>query len=111
MKHLDKGIVAVFDSISSLSAGDDKICLLQQLQEQLSDFKSELSDIRRSLLSFSVEDDRHLNQLLTRTEKGIFDCSLEIKKLLHSHPTPSSMPDLNGVKLPKLDVPTFDGHN
>ena len=110
LKHLDKEIVAVFDSVSSLSAGDDKICLLQQLQEQLSDFKSELSDIRRSLLSFSVEDDRDLNQLLTRTEKGIFDCSLEIKKLLHSHPTPSSMPDLNGVKLPKLDVPTFDGH-
>ena len=42
-------------------------------------------------------------------EKAIFDCSLRLKKLLHT-PTSTALPlsDPKGVKLPKLDVPVFN---
>ena len=113
LKHVDDGIAAVFDAISN-PLGDDAVCLLQQYQEQLTEFKSEHSSVRTSLLSYDVEDTSDLSRLLVRVEKGVFDCSLQIKKLLRSHATPSSTPsstpDSSGVKLPKLDVPTFDGN-
>ena len=55
-----------------------------------------------------------MTSAVLRVEKGVFDCSLQIKKLLRTHATPSSTPsstpDSSGVKLPKLDVPTFDGN-
>ena len=43
----------------------------------------------------------------------MFDCSVRIKKLLASVSVPSDAsapsPDSKGVRLPKLDVPRFDG--
>ena len=52
---------------------------------------------------------------MTGLDKQIFDCGLQIKRLMYSPATPAGMPpesisaDSKGVKLPKLDVPTFDG--
>ena len=110
LKHLEKRLSTVLESISSLPTDDDRICLLQQHEEQLSEFKTEFSEVRRRLLSLDLEDGSELNELQARVEKGIFDCSLEIKKLLRSHlPSSSSSPDPKGVRLPKLEVPTFDG--
>jgi hypothetical protein len=41
----------------------------------------------------------------------MFDCSLQVKKLMHSHAMLlSSATDSSGVKLPKVDVPMFDGN-
>ena len=57
----------------------------------------------------ALEDDEVL-LAQSDIEKAIFDCSLSIK-LLHI-PT-STAPPLShpkGVKLPKLDVPTFNGY-
>ena len=45
-------------------------------------------------------------------EKGTFDCSLRIRQLLQKTKRPgtsSAISDGTGVKLPKLDVPTFSG--
>ena len=41
----------------------------------------------------------------------MFDCELALKRLSSSHPTPakSAPADGKGVRLPKLDAPTFDG--
>jgi hypothetical protein len=47
-------------------------------------------------------------------EKQVFDCSVCIKKLLSSASGTSEIPvaslESKGVKLPKLDVPKFDGN-
>ena len=43
-------------------------------------------------------------------DKALFDCSLSIKKALKPLDHDSSPTDSNGIKLPKLDVPTFDGN-
>ena len=82
-------------------------------EEQLSDCKKELADVRNSLLSLDLEEADELSTLQSKLEGEIFDCSLHVKKLLlaSARPTESSSSpcDGKGVKLPKLDVPTFDG--
>ena len=55
-----------------------------------------------------MEDSDELIQLQVVVEKIVFDCSLEVKKLLLTHAPPASASDPKGVKLPKIDVPTFD---
>ena len=55
-----------------------------------------------------------LQRVITALEKRFYDCSLQIKELLRPHayahePTPGpTHSNSEGVKLPKLDVPTFD---
>lgn len=111
LKHLEKRLSSIFSSVTSFPADGD-VCLLQQFEEQLSDFKTEFSDIHRGLISLDVDDTSELGGLLAHVEKAIFDRGLEIRRLLHSRSSsssPSSVSDPTGVKLPKLDVPTFDG--
>ena len=53
-------------------------------------------------------DDLYTHQV--EVEKRVFDCSLKIKKLLQSQANlTTSSSSGKGVRLPKLDVPTFDG--
>jgi hypothetical protein len=82
--HLKTRLSSVVDSISSMSPAADNTCLLKQHEEQLSEFKKELSDVRTSLLSLDLEEDDEVLQLQAAVEKIIFDCSLDIKKLLHA---------------------------
>ena len=70
--------------------------------------------VRHDLHRLDIEDTDELFQHQVKLECEVFDCSVRIKKLLSSvsaPPTHSSAPcpDGKGVKLPKLDVPKFDG--
>ena len=110
-----KRLLRVKRSLSSISAAidvpiteSDDICLLYQHQEQLSDLKKELGEIRNSLLS--LRDCDELNILQAEAEQALFDCSLKIKKTLRSQDSPQSTADGKGVRLPKFEVPTFDGN-
>ena len=79
--------------------------------EQLIDIKKELTDIRNSLWPFDLNEADTLCTSQATLEKMVFDCSLQIKKLLHQLTDASSLTyDGKGVKLPKLEVPTFDGN-
>ncbi len=63
-------------------------------------------------MALYLEDEDELVVLHTRLEKLQFECSHKVKKLLSSHAPKSataSAVDGKGVRLPKLDVPTFDG--
>ena len=104
---LEKGLLSVCSDIPT-SLIDDDVCLLQQFKEQL------LGEFHQNLLSIEIEDTSELSQLLARVEKQLFDSTLEIWKQLRSCssylPTSSSISDTKGVKLPKLDVPTFVGN-
>lgn len=98
----------VSEAVSSFDGAPDP-CLLRQYEEQLSDVKRDLSDIRNALLPLDLEaDELYVTQ--TTLKKKVFDHSLQIKKLLHHSSNTSSPSDSQGVKLPKLDVPTFDGN-
>ena len=80
-------------------------CVLRQYDEQLIDIKKELTDIRNSLLPLDLDE---TNTSQATLEKTVFDCSLQIKKLLHqSTEASSSTSDGKGVKVPKLEVHTY----
>ena len=114
LSHLQKSLSSIHTAIASLSKGPDDTCLLRQYEEQLGDCKKEVTDIRSSLISLDLEEGDELSTLQVRLEKEVFDCSLKIKQLLHAsshlHVSPTTPLDGKGVKLPKLDVPTFDGN-
>ena len=65
-------------------------------------------------MSLDLEESDELSTLQATLEGEIFDCSLRVKKLLlastHKSGSPTSSSDGKGVKLPKLDVPMFDGN-
>ena len=73
--------------------------------------KRELVVIQNELLSADYEDTGEFDDALDTFEKGIFDCSLQVRKLLGSQniSTESPLPvsDTKSVKLPRLNVPTF----
>ena len=88
---------------------------LHQYQEQLIDLKRDLSETRSSLLTLELAESDGLASDLASLEKQVFDSSVEIKKKLSSSTSPSMasslpVPDSKGVRLPKLEVPTFDGN-
>ena len=116
LSYLKNNLSAVNTAVHALTAESAELHLLHQYQEQLSDFKKELGDIRQTLISWREEGDE-LETSTNAIDKVLFDCSLQLKKLLFTLPNPISDPLMessatmaSGVKLPKIDVPTFDGN-
>ena len=104
--RLRRCLASVAESVSSLPGEADNVCVLHQHQEQLSDYKAELADVRNSLLSLDLGEEDDLSMLQARVEQHI---SLEIKRLLQPQGRLDPA-DTKGIKLPKLEVPTFDGN-
>lgn len=113
ISHLKKSVSQVKEDVGALDEGSD-VCLLQHLGEQIADVKKQLQDVTTSVLSLEIEDDDVLFQDLASLEKGLSQCSLDLRRLVSSHSAGSSLTpstrENSGVKLPKLDVPTFDGN-
>ena len=114
LTHLGKKLSSIRGGVGKLTAGPDDVCLLRQYKEQAQDFKKELGDIHIDLLSLDLADTDELCELQEQLNKDLFDCSLQIKKLLLPSTCPSdsiSTPsETHGVRLPRLDVPKFDGN-
>ena len=77
-------------------------------------FKGELRSALNELLVMDLDGSDDLCVSPPTLEKEMFNCGLKIKKLLASaHPSSdlntTTLADGKGVKLPKLNVPTFDG--
>ncbi len=87
--------------MSRLSGDPSEIHLVFLHQEQLSDLTVGLQ--KRS----TGNHPRHFWVDTQTQERIIFDNSVKVKKLLHSPPSSESLTP--GVKLPKINVPTFDG--
>ena len=107
LSHLQKTLSTIGEAITSSDVTADP-CLLRQYEEQLGDVKRELTDIRNSLLPLDEADDLCTSQ--AGLEGKVFDCSLQIKKLLHHPSEAPSSTTTNENKLPKLEVRTFDGN-
>ena len=113
--HLEKSLTSITSIISGTdSAPPSDTCLLRQYEERASDINRDLVKTRDDLHQMELADDDKLFELQDSLECQVFDCSVTIKKLLASvsGPSEASPPpsDGKGVKLPKLDVPTFDGN-
>ena len=112
MLLVERNLSSISDEIKVLSADSGRpedTCLIQQYKEKLSDIKIELKDIHNSLLPLDIAESDELSITQSRLDKMLFTCSLSVKKLPEGHVTRSPQPDRDGVKLPKLEVPTFSG--
>ena len=111
LDRLEKTVASISKTVSTMPDPVD-LCLLRQLEEQLRDLKLELGRVADDLLNMDLPDSHDLSQLHVKLEEKVFDCGLQIKKALTtgiSSTTSASVPVDKGVKLPKLDVPRFDG--
>ena len=109
LRRLEKSLSSISDSIPFLEPDGDDVCLLQQHQERLTEFKKEHSDVHHSIIELDLDESSDIYVLLDRIEKDILDCALDVRKLLRSQAPATSTTDSKSVKLPKLEVPTFDG--
>ena len=116
LKRLEDGLMVANESVTALTAETADICRLQQHDEQLVDYKETLADVSINLSSLDLEETDELLAQQTRLEELVFNCSLRVKELVQALiPTPPASPATRsrageGLKLPKLDVPVFDGN-
>ena len=110
LAHLDKTLHSVDERVTAITGEPDKH-LLKQYKEQLNDIKSNLHDAHNELLELDLEEDNDLYTKHAGLESLLFDCSLKVSKL-SSGPVMAVTRDTDhtGVKLPRLEVPSFDGN-
>ena len=82
LTHLKKALSSIKTAITSSDDELVDVCLLSQYEEKLGDCKKELVDVRNSLLSLDMEETDEVYTSQVALEGEIFDCSLQIKKLL-----------------------------
>ena len=103
--RLQRNLNSTEEALAALPEDHADIHLLEQYREQLFDHKKELTAVCEDLIALDLEEKDDLIILLAKLERLQFECSHKVKKLLST----GSAVDGKGVKLPKLDVPTFDG--
>ena len=112
--HLQKSLASITSAISDLSADPSDTCLLKQYEEKTNDLNKDLAKVRDDLHRTELDESDKLFELQDTLERQVFECSVKIKKLLSPACVPSESPtppsEGKGVRLPKLDVPTFDGN-
>ena len=113
--YLDEAVQTIADTFGSLSPEADDLALIQQCQEELLDLKIEMKSCLESLTRLGVGDEDELRRQYLRLKTKHFDCSRMVKSKLSttngtSRTTSPVPPDhKTGLKVPKLDAPTFDG--
>lgn len=116
LKQIREGLSATGDAVGSLTGESKHVHRLRLHEERIGDSKKDLSAIKTELMSMDLEDTDELVVKQAEIEQLLFDCSLKVKELLAkaSIPTSSSSThtstESTGLKLPKLDVPTFNGN-
>lgn len=106
-------IQGAVDAIPDDHGDDDSACTLEQYAEQLADVKTELREIQTCLLNVDLAAEDPIMRAQDEIERTIFRCSVAIRKKLRASsdtttrdtPTPRAA----GAKLPRLEVPSFDG--
>ena len=96
LSYLKNNLSAVSTAVHALTAESAELYLLHQYQEQLSDFKKELGDVRQTLLSLGVEEGDELETSTNAINKVLFDCSLQLKEVV-IHSLKSNLWSINGI--------------
>ena len=115
LAHLQKSLDSIDSVVNDTSKAITDMCLLQQYEERVVDINRELAKTRDDLHRMELDETDKLLEHQDQLESQVFNCSVKIKKLISSIPAPSEtstslLSESKGVKLPKLNVPTFDGN-
>ena len=110
LTRIRKRLSSVVNEVDKFDTKTVDHCLIRLREEQLLEIKQELNDVGKSSFAISLEDKDELSIIQAEIEASIFDTSLKIKRLLSkSNSSTAPTTDTHGVKLPKIDVPTFTG--
>ena len=115
LAHLQKSLDSIDSVVNDTSKAITDMCLYQQYEERVVDINRELAKTRDDLHRMELDETDKLLEHQDQLESQVFNCSVKIKKLISSIPAPSEtstslLSESKGVKLPKLNVPTFDGN-
>ena len=109
-------LISINEKIDDFKDDGSEIHLISLYQEYLADLKKELSELRNEILAITVDTSDPLMSNTQKQEDNIFGMAVKVKKLLFSsssskeHSTSTkATPETHSVKLPKIDIPTFDG--
>lgn len=109
--RVDKELKALMSAVDSMDTAANNTCRLQLHQDKIADLRRDLTEIRDCIFAIGLDDTDKLMGVLAEVDKGIFTLSLHIKELLQPLKDPAkTTSDSSGVKLPKLDTPTFSGN-
>jgi uncharacterized coiled-coil DUF342 family protein len=116
LTRIEKGLKSIDDIVSTTAEATPERSMIQQCREQLSDYKKDLTAVYEELLSKDIDDDDELTAFHSKLEKSLFGISQRVKQLSitsvpESTSASASTLDGAGVRLPKLNVPTFDGNS
>ena len=113
LKYLEGKLRAVAARARPGESAEVEECLLKHYEEELLGYKQELAETRKELIALAVVERDELNSLQSSLEDAVSDTLLNIRRLLQrsieSVPPPPSL-EGKGVKIPKIDVPKFDGN-
>jgi len=115
LARLQRSLAPVDEALTSLEGGErPDIPRMKLHDEQFQEYKKELTEIDVKLFSLEIAETDDLMTQHTQLNKALFNYSVRLKKLFEMH-TPSRVAvptdgDARGVKLPKLEVPTFNGN-
>ena len=112
VRRTQRALEQISGAVTSATASkiDLNKCLLSQYVSQLGEVKAQLSFISREVVSLESED-KDLSELEDDVYKFHFDISLKLHCSLHGEDKSLiSLNDITGVKLPRLEVPSFNGN-
>ena len=107
-----KALEQISEAVTSATCSKTDLnkCLLAQYESQLGEVKAQLSLISRDVASLEPED-KDLSKLEDDMYKFHFDLSLKLhRSLCGEDKSSTSLNDKTGVKLPRLEVPSFNGN-
>ncbi len=110
---LERGVTTTDAKVDTPLDPPGDFSLIQQYQQQLFDYKKDLTDVYESLLGLDLDEGDELLTFHARLETLIFDCCHKMKRKFNAHSVDTAAPSLTiggSVRLPKLDVPTFTFH-
>ena len=114
LTQLQKSLASITSAISDFSTDPSDVCLLKQYEERTNDLNKDLARVRDDLHRIELDEADKLFELQDTLEGQVFDCSVQIKKLLSPACAQSELSTLpsesKGVRLPKLYIPTFGGN-
>ncbi len=88
--------------------------VLTQCQEEVSNYKKDLATVYNDLISHHIGESDELSVAHSALEIELSEVASKLKGLLAPalgyNPGAHTVSDTTGVRLPKLDVPTFDGN-
>ena len=108
--RIEKRIGMVSEMMKSLSPGPEfDQCLLRQLDKEIVALKAELAVTGRGITLLETGGQEILDAEAALS-KALFDLGVHVKPPLNNHAAGKTSGVVSGVKLPKIEVPTFDGN-